>query len=168
MADLRDHYIDWIRDAHAMEEQAVTMLTGQAKRLEHYPELKARIEQHIRETENQSKQLERVLDSLGDDSSTLKDLAGKTTASMQAMGGMFASDEVIKGSMAGYTFENMEMATYKVLIAAAEALGDASNKSIFEAILEEEKAMAAWLWDHLDDTTRQYLARNEADVTAKR
>lgn len=168
MADLKDHYLDWIRDAHAMEEQAVTMLTGQAKRLEHYPALKARIEQHIHETEGQSAQLQRLLDGHGDDTSMLKDLTAKTTATMQAMGGMFASDEVVKGSMAGYTFEHMEIAAYRVLISTAEAIGDANGKSVFEAILEEEKAMAAWLYEHLDDTTRQFLAREAAEITARR
>lgn len=32
-------YIDWVRDAHAMEEQAESMLTRMAERLEHYPVL---------------------------------------------------------------------------------------------------------------------------------
>lgn len=45
-----DHLNDWLRDAHAMEKQAETMLTAQAERLEHYPELRARIVQHIEET----------------------------------------------------------------------------------------------------------------------
>jgi len=37
MADLHDNYLDWLRDAHAMEEHAQTMLKGMVKRLEHYP-----------------------------------------------------------------------------------------------------------------------------------
>jgi hypothetical protein len=28
MSDLREHLHAWLRDAHAMEEQAITMLTG--------------------------------------------------------------------------------------------------------------------------------------------
>lgn len=41
----------------------------------------------------------------------------------QAVGGSLMSDEVIKGAMAGYVFENMEVASYTVLIAAAKAAG---------------------------------------------
>ncbi|THD37103.1 DUF892 family protein, partial [Pantoea sp. R102] len=36
------HYHDWLRDAHAMEKQAETMLEQMAKRLENYPQLRAR------------------------------------------------------------------------------------------------------------------------------
>ncbi len=43
----QENVMDWLRDAHAMEVQAEQMLTSTAKRLENYPELKARIEQHI-------------------------------------------------------------------------------------------------------------------------
>lgn len=46
----------------------------------------------------------------------------------QAVGGSLMSDEVIKGAMAGYVFENMEIASYTVLIAAAEAAGDTQTK----------------------------------------
>lgn len=38
----RENLVDWLRNAHAMEMQAETMLKGQAGRLEHYPEVKAR------------------------------------------------------------------------------------------------------------------------------
>ena len=44
MANARDRLIQWARDAHAMEARAETMLGMTASRLEHYPELKARIE----------------------------------------------------------------------------------------------------------------------------
>src|SRR5690554_5885107 len=35
-----DHLLDWLRDAHAMEQQAEKMLQGMAQRLEHYDELR--------------------------------------------------------------------------------------------------------------------------------
>jgi len=40
------------------------------------------------------------------------------------------SGEVIKGEMAGYVFENVETATYPVLISAADASYDASQSSL--------------------------------------
>lgn len=45
MTQSRDWLIQWLRDAHAMEEQAETMLSGQLSRLESYPELGDRIRQ---------------------------------------------------------------------------------------------------------------------------
>ena len=39
-------------------------------------------------------------------------------------------DEAIKGEMAGNVFENVETATYAVLISAADDPGDASQSSL--------------------------------------
>ncbi len=44
-----EHYHDWLRDAHAMEKQAESMLESMASRIDNYPELRARIEQHLSE-----------------------------------------------------------------------------------------------------------------------
>jgi len=45
------------------------------------------------------------------------------------------SDEVIKGSMAGYAFENVEIGMYTVLIETATAAGDIETKEICKGIL---------------------------------
>uniref|UniRef100_UPI00191242B9 DUF892 family protein n=1 Tax=Klebsiella grimontii TaxID=2058152 RepID=UPI00191242B9 len=42
-----EHYHDWLRDAHAMEKQAESMLESMAGRIDNYPDLRARIEQHV-------------------------------------------------------------------------------------------------------------------------
>ncbi|WP_352904992.1 DUF892 family protein [Mesorhizobium sp. M0700] len=54
----------------------------------------------------------------------MKDAGGKVTAMAQSLSGFFAADEVMKGSLASYTFEHMEIASYTILIAAAESLGE--------------------------------------------
>ncbi|TIQ91283.1 MAG: DUF892 family protein, partial [Mesorhizobium sp.] len=46
MSETREWLVQWLRDAHAMEEQAETMLNGQLSRLESYPELRERISLH--------------------------------------------------------------------------------------------------------------------------
>jgi ferritin-like metal-binding protein YciE len=168
MADKSERLTQWLRDAHAMEEQAETMLSAQASRLENYPELRQRIEQHISETQNQARRLEECMNRLGSDTSSMKDAAGKMTAMMQGMGGMFAGDEVVKGAMAGYTFEHLEISAYKALIAAAEAVGDQQTAAACRENLREEEAMADWLSQHLPGVTQQFLMREEAGEPAKR
>ncbi len=164
-----ERLIEWLRDAHAMEAQAETMLTKQASRIQHYPELKARIEQHITETQNQARLIEDCLRRHDRSCSGLKDLGGKMLAMGQAMGGMMVSDEIVKGAQMGYVFENLEIASYKILIAAAEAVGDLETKAVCERILVEEIAMADWLRDHLAELTHAYLTRAaEPHVEAKR
>jgi ferritin-like metal-binding protein YciE len=163
-----EHLNDWLRDAHAMEEQAEKMLNAQADRLEHYPALRARIVQHIEETKGQQRLLDECLTRRGISNSVLKDMGGKLMAFGQAVGGMTASDEVVKGAMAGYVFENLEIASYTSLIGAAKAVGDTATQAACEQILVQEKAMAAWLLEHLPEITQAFLARSEAPgVTAK-
>jgi ferritin-like metal-binding protein YciE len=159
MTDANKTVDQWLRDAHAMEEQAEQMLTAQAGRIENYPALKARIEQHIGETRSQRARLEACLDARGASTSGMKDFAGRATAMMQGIGGMFAGDEVVKGAMAGYTFEHMEIASYRALAAAARAVGDETTARVCEDICEEEEEMAAWLADNLGPVAETYLQR---------
>ncbi|WP_343650903.1 DUF892 family protein [Stenotrophomonas sp.] len=160
MAELRENLLDWLRDAHAMEQQAETMLKGQASRIEHYPVLKARIEEHVEETIGQRELLEGCIKRLGGSPSTLKDVMGKMTAFGQAVGGMTASDEIVKGAMAGYVFEHFEIAAYTALIAAARTAGDAETVRICEQILVQEEAMADWLAAHLPEITEEFMVRD--------
>jgi ferritin-like metal-binding protein YciE len=81
---------------------------------------------------------------------------------------MAMTDEVVKGAIAGYVFENVEIATYTVLIAAAAQAGDTETQRACEQIIEEERAMAEWLLAHLPSVTKQFLVRSAIpDVTAK-
>ncbi|OJT28259.1 hypothetical protein BOP96_21260 [Pseudomonas sp. FSL W5-0203] len=169
MATPQENLLDWLRDAHAMEQQAEKMLKAQSERLENYPQLKARIDEHIEETLGQQQLIDECLTRLGSSASTLKDVGGKLMAFGQAVGGSLMSDEVIKGAMAGYVFENMEVASYTVLIAAAKAAGDAETQAACEKILPQEVAMAQWLLAHLPELTQAFLQRSEApDTQAKR
>lgn len=162
MASAEERLMEWLRDAHAMEQQAETMLSTMAGRIEHYPELRERIELHLDQTRTQASMIESCIQRRGGDTSSLKDLAGKLMATGQGFGGIFMSDEIIKSAMASYTFEQMEMASYRVLIATSDHVGDAETSAICARILREEEEMAAWIWEYLPKVTRQYLAREEA------
>ena len=165
-----NEYLDqWLRDAHAMEEQAETMLTSQAGRIENYPELKAKIEQHIRETQSQSERIRACLERRGTSTSGAKDIGAKFTAMMQGLSGTVMGDEVAKGSMASYTFEHFEISAYRQLLAAADLCGDHETHRVVEDILREEQAMADWLYEQLPVISRTFLERAGTDTaTAKR
>lgn len=168
MSDKRDRLGQWLRDAHAMEQQAETMLKAQATRLEHYPELRQRIERHITETQGQAQRVKQCLERYGTSGSAIKDAGAKMMAMMQGLGGMFAGDEVVKGAMASYAFEHFEISAYSALIGAAEEVGDQETAQVCRDILREEEEMAGWLREHLPQVTRQFLARESAGETAKR
>ncbi|WP_459616992.1 ferritin-like domain-containing protein [Bordetella sp. 2513F-2] len=169
MQEAADHFMDWLRDAHAMEEQAETMLKGMAGRLEHYPDVRQRIEQHIEETREQARLVRSCIERRGGDTSVVKDMTGKFMATMQAFSGALASDEVVKGGMFSYAFEHMEIAAYRTLIEGARVLGDAETQRVCERILAEELAMAAWLENNMGAVVRRYLVRSETPgMDAKR
>ncbi|AMV03138.1 ferritin-like domain-containing protein [Xanthomonas citri] len=169
MAEPQENLMDWLRDAHAMEQQAEQMLKAQAARIEHYPQLKARIEQHLEETLGQQRLVESCIERLGGSPSIIKDAMGKMAAFGQAMGGMTTSDEIVKGAMASYVFENLEVATYTALLGAAKTVGDTETQRVCEQILPQEQAMADWLLAHLPELTEEFLVRDATPgVTAKK
>jgi ferritin-like metal-binding protein YciE len=76
---------------------------------------------------------------------------------------------VIKGSLAAYTFEQMEIASYRILIIAAEAVGDSTTAAVCTRILKEEEAMAGWLESQMPNLVRAYLQLDQTPgVAAKR
>ena len=169
MAELRENLLDWLRDAHAMEQQAEQMLRAQASRIEHYPIVKARIVQHLEETLGQQALLKACIERLGGSTSIMKDTLGRMMAFGQAAGGMTNSDEIVKGAISSYVFENLEIATYTSLIAAAKTVGDVETQRTCEQILPQEQAMAAWILAHLPQLTEEFLVRDATpDVEAKR
>ena len=164
MTDMNETLNQWLRDAHAMEEQAEQMLKTQASRIESYPELAARIRQHLEETRSQRDRLESCIERRGASNSSMKDMAARLSAMMQGMGAMMSSYEVMKGILTSYAFEHFEIASYRILVAAAEAVGDAETARVCEAICREEEAMASWLADHIPGVTQTYLSRESADM----
>ena len=83
--DARALFITGLRDAHAMENQALAIMKPQAKRIEHYPDVAAKLEQHITETEGQIVRLEEILDQPGENKSMLKDAALSVVGGMAAL-----------------------------------------------------------------------------------
>lgn len=160
-------FVIGLKNAHAMEKQALSIMKPQVKRIENYPEIAAKLDQHITETEGQIARLEELLTSLGEDASTLKDIVLSTVGAMAALSHSVAGDEILKNSFANFAFENFEIAAYKSLITMAELGGYQGLVGSLRANLEEEIRMAQWLEDNLRETTVRFAALNEAGQTAK-
>ena len=168
MTSAEVRFLQWLRDAHAMEVQAEQMLRGTATRIKNYPELKAQLERHLEETRRHANMVRRCIERRGSNTSTLKDTTAKLVAVGQVLSGLFVGDEIVKAALGTYTFEHMEIGSYRILIATAEALPDTETKLVCEQILREEENMARWLEENLPSVTRQYLDRERTPgVTAK-
>jgi ferritin-like metal-binding protein YciE len=160
-------FITGLKNAHAMESQALSIMRPQASRIEAYPEVKSRIEQHIRETEGQLQRLETLLEDAGHNKSVLKDAALSMAGGVAALSHAAAPDEILKNSFADYAFENFEIAAYKSLIVLATAANDDRAVSVLEQNLAEEEAMAMWLEENIEPLTLKFAALSEEGERAK-
>ena len=164
----KENLAAWLRDAHAMEGQAETLLQTQIDRLKNYPEALPRLKSHLQETQDQRAALERCLKQLGEDTSTLKDSAMKVAANLQGMMHAMSSDEVLKNTLASAAFEQFEAASYRMLVTAAQIAGEPQIAKTCETIMEQEVSMADWVWGQLSPMTEKYLSLDMADAEAKR
>lgn len=162
----RDIFIVGLRNAHAMENEALGIMKPQLKRIENYPEVAERLEQHIRETEGQLHRLGDILDGLDESSSTLKDTALSVMGTMAAMSHTLAGDEILKNSFANFAFENFEIAAYNSLLVLSEASHFPQAAQALRQNLAEEESMAEWLRQNLAGVTRRYVELSEAGETA--
>ena len=164
----RDYYLTGLRNAHAMETQAIELLSRQVERLQNYPEMEARMRLHIKESEAQKSRLEDVLAGHAETHSSLKDAVLGLGGNLAALAHTPAPDEVIKNTLANFAFEHFEIAAYKSLITIADAIGDSKGMSAAQSSLREEEEMAKWIDDHLAATTLQFLGRKQAGAKADR
>ncbi len=163
---INDTYLTGLRNAHALETQAVQLLSRQVERLENYPAMSDRIRQHIQESEAQAKRLEQILEGHGTSNSTLKDVLTGFMGNMAALAHAPMQDEVLKNTFANYAFEHFEIASYKALLVMADAAGDSRAPQLLNQSLAEEVGMAEWIDQNLPETIRTYLRLESQGKTA--
>ncbi|HBQ2084748.1 TPA: ferritin-like domain-containing protein [Klebsiella pneumoniae] len=156
MTDI-ENYHNWLRDAHAMEKQAESLLVATIRRLDNEPQLRTRLEQHLYETRRQLSALQDIIARNHISRSALKDAMRRVAALGQTIGIMLPGDEVIKVIITAYVFAHFEVACYTALLTAAKRVGDHSAMHTLEGILAEERGMADWLLHYLPALTGQYL-----------
>ena len=151
-----------------MENQAIEILKRQAERTESYPEVQAKLEEHLEQSREQAARVKECIERLGGDTSTVKKGVAKFMGNTAALANSAAGDEIVKNGMADYAFEHFEMASYRALVGAADEMGEDEVRRVCAEILEEEKAMARWLEKRLPQLARQYLQREATGQQAKR
>jgi len=166
MGNARELFITGLQNAHAMESQAQEILERQIERMDKYPDMRARLQEHLSETKAQMQRLESCLSDLDSSPSTMKDTALAFGANMAAMGHAMAKDEVLKNAFANNALENYEIAAYKSLLTLCDRAGMTGAAPALQASLHEEERMAAWIDEHVADVTLQYLSKEEREANA--
>jgi ferritin-like metal-binding protein YciE len=165
--ETRTIFVTGLKNAHAMENQALSIMKPQVSRIENYPEVADRLEAHIRETEGQIQRLEEILSGLSESNSALKDMALSMGGAMAAISHSMAGDEIVKNSFANFAFENYEIAAYKSLLTVAELGNFPAATAGLKANLDEEVAMANWIDHNLRSLTMKFASLKEAGASAK-
>jgi ferritin-like metal-binding protein YciE len=163
----RSVFLTGLKNAHAMENQALSIMQPQVNRLQHYPDLSRRLESHISETQTQISRLDEVLKTMGESSSAIKDSVLSAFGSMAALGHVAAADEVLKNSFANLAFENYEIGAYISLITAARVSGESQAASLLEQSLDEERRMAEWVAEHIPSVTETFISLKGTGESAK-
>lgn len=156
-AAARETLVAGLRNAHALEKQAITVLGSQLDLLTEFPALHARVTEHVTETRDQARRLEAGLEACGASTSILKDALLSVVGLGQSSVQGFADDAVLKAVLADTMTEHLEIATYRSLISLADMAGKPELRPRLEESLREEEAMAAWLDENLEAITRRYI-----------
>lgn len=146
----------WLRDAHAMEVESTSVLTQHTQRMQAHPELKARFDLHLHETRAQRHRLEAHLEQRPRPS------GGIGKADSGDAEDVMDNDEMLKFATDLYVSKYREIATYRVLLTAAEALEDKEVAQLCEEMLWVEDAMAAWLRVKLPELVRDCLLQSDS------
>lgn len=153
----RSAFIMGLKNSHAAAREGRTMVEAQTKRLENYPDIRERLELHLREKDDQLQRLESILDGMGESRSALKDKAMSIMAGLGNMANSAAGDEVLKGSMALLGLAKVEAAGYETLLLFGEAAGATKALRPLQQSLSEERAIACFVEDNLRATGMRFL-----------
>jgi ferritin-like metal-binding protein YciE len=168
MTTPRDNLAAWLRDAYAMEGQAIELLESQISRLKSYPQAQPRLQEHLEETRAQQATIERCLEELGESPSSLKEATMRMGANIQGMMHGLAGDEVLKHALGSHAFEHFEVGCYRSLSVAAEAAGEPQIARTCERLMQQEQAMATWVWQQIPALTKAFVERDATGGPAKR
>ncbi len=155
--ELHELYHTGLRNMHALEMTAIELTQRQTERLEDYPEMKAKLQEHHAESEEQARRLEDILNRHSTSTSGVKNTVTAVMGNVAAALHAPASDEVLKNTFANFAFEHQEIAAYTSLIAMAESLGDNAALPLLQQSLAEEERMAEWIRGQIVPTTERFM-----------
>ena len=131
----------YLRDAHALEAQAIQLLE-RGPRIAGDSQLAALFEVHLAESRGHQERVEERLGARGGSPSRLKDAALRLGALNWSAFFQAQPDTPAKLAAFAYAFEHLEIGGYEQLARVARKVGDADTEAMAEAILIEERAAA--------------------------
>jgi ferritin-like metal-binding protein YciE len=139
--DLGEQLRKYLEDAHAIEGQAIQLLSKGPK-LAGASELASAYEEHLEQSKEHQQLIDTRLRSRGARPSRLKDAAMRMGALNWGMFFAAQPDTPAKLAAFSYAFEHLEIASYEMLRRVASRAGDAETEAAADTILGEERMAA--------------------------
>lgn len=139
--DLQAEAAKYLTDAHAIESQAMQLLSKGSK-IAGSARLASAYEEHLEQTREHQRLIGARLEALGEGPSKVKDAAMALGA--LNWGAFFGAQPDTPAKLAGfsYAFEHLEIAAYSLLGGVARRAGDAETEAVAQRIVGEERSAA--------------------------
>jgi ferritin-like metal-binding protein YciE len=157
--EVRDKLVDYVENAHAMEQGVLRMLDSMISRCDDVT-VRELLEKHRQETEQHERLLRQRLEALEAGTSVRKEAQALAGTLMKGVMDMVRSDSPGKDARDAYVTEHAEIAAYELLSRLAERAGDAATAEVAKRICLDERAMAEAIevnWDRFVDMTLQEI-----------
>jgi ferritin-like metal-binding protein YciE len=156
---IHEELISYLRDAHAIEAQALQLLESGPK-IAGFDELAEVFRVHLEQTREQQRQVEERLRAHDSGPSRFQSTAMRVGG--LNIGAFFGAQPDTPAKLAGfaYAFEHLEIAAYELLRRVAERAGDQETVAVAERILVEERGAAekiAATWDAAIDAALEHV-----------
>ncbi|MBV9195864.1 MAG: DUF892 family protein [Solirubrobacterales bacterium] len=140
------------------EQNAITLLRDGAESADDQ-KLGSAFRQHLAETEAHERLISERLEAYGTSPSPLKDSAQTFAAKLTGMVAKTAPDTSGKLAIQAYSFEHLEIASYRMLREVARRAGDEQTVAVAERILSQEQAAAEKISGLLEQVAEHDLER---------
>jgi ferritin-like metal-binding protein YciE len=165
MSDLEKQLVNYIEDAHAVEQHMLRALDRMIETTDN-PEIRRHLQHHREETERHRELLEERLRAHGRTPSTVKDAGQALFALSKGLIDRARSDNAGKNLRDGYVSEHLEIASYELLERVARLAGDEGTAEVARRNRADEEAMVAKMAAHWDDAVRESLEQEGVRIAA--
>jgi ferritin-like metal-binding protein YciE len=152
----------YLTDVHSIEVQALAQMKA-APGIAGDERLAAAFREHLDETAGQKRMVEQELERRGEDTSTLKDIAGRAGGWAMVAFAKLNPDTPGKLTAHAYSYEHMELAAYELLARVARRAGEQPVVELAQTIGAQERAMAERLEALFDVAVETSLREKDAD-----
>ena len=177
--------IQYLNEAYGTERRLETALQAHIAMATHAPYRK-RLRQHLTETQRHAREVGKRIKQLGGEASAtdapgpapiadaaqavlggVQKAAALARGPLQAIRGTGEQEKQLKNAKTEYSDEAEEIATYTVIEALAETIGDRDTQRLARAIRREEERMLAYLAREIPRFTRA-VAKAEIPASQRR